>query len=302
MYSLKEALRIFAGAPAEDWEGTIYCFETNAKTALRTNETQGFFACFVFTLVDSGWMTIRYNGRELTFHPDDLYIYSPGLPVTVIATSDDFQGLSLMADEHAAMDEPTLHDLVHIAYLPIVQLNEPKQTLPDGTAGHLAAKMRDIIDYQHSDHIYKAEVMRLLYAVFLLDLHNAQDRAIVHHQVPQRVEEIFIGFIRLLPDHFAEHHDIAFYASGLHISPVYLSRVVRQVSGRTVVDYINQMLLMEASFLLRTSELSISQIADRLHFADTPSFSKFFSRRKGLSPRAFRERSIMSVTEFNHSD
>ena len=288
MYSLKEAIGLFSGDATKEMNGEMYCFETNAATALRTNETQGFFACCVFTLVEKGWLTIRYNGRELTFHPYDLYIYSPGLPVTVIATSDDFHGLSLMADEHAAIDLPTLHDLVHIVYLPIVQLNEPKQTLPSDTARHLAAKMREIIGCLQSDHIYKNEVLRLHYALFLLDLQNAQDRAIVHHQVPQRVEEIFIGFIRLLPDHFAEHHDIPFYASALHISPVYLSRVVRQVTGRTVIDYINQMLLMEASFLLHTSELSINQIADRLHFADAPSFSKFFSRLKGQSPRAYR--------------
>ena len=289
MYSLKDAIGLFSGGTAEDRNAAMYCFESDAVTAMRTNETQGFFACYVFTLVERGWLTIRYNGRNLTFHPDDLYTYSPGLPITVIATSDEFHGLSLMADEHAAIDDPTLHDLVHIAYLPIVQLNEPKQTLPTDTARHLAAKMREIIGYLQSDHIYKAEVLRLLYAVFLLDLQNAQQHAVVHRQVPQRVEEIFIGFIRLLPAHFAEHHDIPFYASALHISPVYLSRVVRQVSGHTVVDYINQMLLMEASFLLRTSELSITQIADRLHFADTPSFSKFFSRQKGQSPRAFRE-------------
>ena len=290
MYSLKDAIGLFSSDEANDCNAAVYCFETDAVTALRTNETHGFFACYVFTLVERGWVTIRYNGRELTFHPYDLYIYSPGHPITVIATSDDFHGLSLMADEHAAIDDPALHDLVHIAYLPIVQLNEPKQTLPPDTAQHLAAKMREIIGHLQSDHIYKNEVLRLLYAVFLLDLQNAQQHAVVHRQVPQRVEEIFIGFIRLLPDHFAEHHDIPFYASALHISPVYLSRVVRQVSGRTVVDYINQMLLMEASFLLRTSELSITQIADRLHFADTPSFSKFFSRLKGQSPKAFRER------------
>jgi len=122
-----------------------------------------------------------------------------------------------------------------------------------------------------------------------LDLQNAQEQAIDNHPVPQRVEELFIDFIRLLPDHFAQHHDIGFYASRLNISKVYLSRIVRQVTGRTVVGYINQMLLMEASFQLRTSQLSISQIADRLHFADTPSFSKFFSRMKGMSPREYRE-------------
>ena len=150
-------------------------------------------------------------------------------------------------------------------------------------------KMKEIIGYIHSDHIYKGEVLRMLYSIFLLDLQNAQQRAIVQRQTPQRVEEIFIGFIRLLPRHFAEHHDIPFYADQLHISPVYLSRVVRQVTGRTVVDYINQMLLMEASFLLQTSQLSITQIADHLHFADTPSFSKFFSRLNGMSPKEYRK-------------
>ena len=149
--------------------------------------------------------------------------------------------------------------------------------------------MREIIAYLHSDHSYKDEVLRMLYTVFLLDVQNAQQLAITRRQTPQRVEEIFIGFIRLLPQHFAEHHDIAFYASRLNISQVYLSRVVRQVTGRTVVDYINQMLLMEASFLLQTSPMSITQIADRLHFADTPSFSKFFSRMKGMSPKEYRK-------------
>ena len=149
-------------------------------------------------------------------------------------------------------------------------------------------RMREIIGYLHSDHLYKKEILRMLYAAFLLDMQNAQQHSITQGKIPPRVEEIFIGFIRLLPHHFAEHHDIAFYASALHITPVYLSRVVRQVTGRTVIDYINQMLVMEASFLLRTSPMSITQIAERLHFADTPSFSKFFLRMKGVNPRRYR--------------
>ena len=294
MFSLKEVLKIFVGneLPIEDWEGSMYCIDINAATVLRINETQGFINCYAFTLVYKGWMTILYNGRELSFNPNDLYTYSPGLPVTVIATSEDFHGLCLMADEHAAIDAPLVHDLVHIATLPVVQLREPKQTLPADAAQHLAEKMREITHYQLSDHIYRTEVLRLLYAIFLLDLQNVQDRTFVQRQIPQRIEEIFIGFIRLLQDNFIEHHDIPYYASSLCISPVYLSRVVRQISGRTVMNYINHMLLMEASFLLRTSKLSIGQISDRLHFSDTPSFSKFFSRMKGMSPREYRESSV----------
>ena len=291
MYTMNEYLPIFVGddLPEKGWDGGMYCFEASASKMFRTNLQHGFVSCFAFMVVDKGWMTIHYNGRNLTLYPNDLYTYSPGLSVTVIATSDDFHGYCLMADEHVTIEAPSIHDLVHLAYLPIVQLHEPKQTLPSDAAQHLLLKMREIISYLHSDHIYKSEVLRMLYSIFLLDLQNAQQRAIVHRQTPQRVEEIFIGFIRLLPRYFVEHHDIAFYADRLHISTVYLSRVVRQVTGRTVVDYINQMLLMEASFLLQTSQMSITQIADHLHFADAPSFSKFFSRLKGVSPKDYRK-------------
>lgn len=274
--------------PTDDWDGKLFCDKTDADRTFLTNRIQGFLAAYTFTLVIQGQLTIVYNDRELMLQADDLFFYSPGMSVTIIAASADYQGLCLLADENATIELTTVRDLVYIAYAPIVQLHEPKLTLPHIEALRLAEKMREIIGYLHLEHLYKAEVLRLLYAVFLLDVQNAQQRAIIHRQTPQRVEEIFIGFIRLLPQYFAEHHDIGFYASALNISSVYLSRVVRQVTGRTVVDYINQMIVMEASFLLRTSTMNITQIADRLHFADTPSFSKFFSRLKGVSPREYR--------------
>ena len=165
MYTLTEYLPIFVGddLPEKGWDSGMYCLETDAAKILRTNLLHGFVSCFGFMLVDKGWMTVHYNGRQLTVHPNDLYTYSPGLPITVVATSDDFHGYCLMADEHVTIEAPSVHDLVHLAYLPIVQLHEPKQTLASDAAQHLAVKMREIIGYLHSDHIYKGEVLRMLY-------------------------------------------------------------------------------------------------------------------------------------------
>ena len=182
MYTLNEYLPVFVGddLPEKGWDSGMYCLETDRAKILRSNLRRGFVSCYAFMLVDKGWMTIHYNGRDLTLHPNDLYTYSPGLPIDVIATSDDFHGLCLMADEHVTIEAPSMRDLVHLAYLPIVQLHEPKQTLASDAAQHLSAKMREIIDCLHSDHIYKGEVLRMLYSIFLLDLQNAQQRAIVH--------------------------------------------------------------------------------------------------------------------------
>ena len=291
MYSLREAWVMMIGQlPFEQWDGRMYCQQTDAAVTFRANKTQGFMAAYSFTLVTEGWLTIVYNGQQLTLQPDDLYIYSPGLEVTVLAASENYRAICLLADEHLTIESPTVHDLVNIAYMPIVYLREPKIALPHDDARRLEDKMHEIIGYLHSDHIYKSKILQMLYAVFLLDVQSAQTKAVSERRVPQRVEDIFIGFIRLLPQHFAEHHDIAFYAAALNISTVYLSRIVRQVTGRTVIDYINQHLLMEASYLLRTTSLSITQIADQLHFADAPSFSKFFSRKKGITPKDYRAR------------
>ncbi|MBQ9641137.1 MAG: helix-turn-helix transcriptional regulator [Bacteroidaceae bacterium] len=291
MYTLKEAWILMHGEPPiKNWDGKMFCSETDAAITYRANETHGYMAAYTFTLVTDGWLDIIYNGHELTLQPDDLYIYSPGLPVTIVSASENYRGICLLADEETTFRTPSVRDLVSLAYNPLVQLHEPKLKLPPDVAHRLSQKMRDIIDIIHTDHIYKNEILQMLYGVFLLDMQSAQDQAFRHHRVPQRVEEIFLDFMRLLPHHFAAHHGIQFYAHRLHITDDYLSRIVRQVTGRTVVDYINQLLLMEASFLLRTTSLSITQIADRLHFADTPSFSKFFSRLKGVSPKKYRSR------------
>ena len=290
MYTLKEWWNVSIGEdPVKDWDGKVYCTPTNAEMTMQTNLTQGFLSCYTFTLVTEGWLAMNYNGIEIHLTKGDLYIYSPGLSVTVLSISQDYRSYCLMVDEHTTLETPSIRDMVSMAYLPIVQLSEPKLSLPHETAALLESRMREIINYLHSDNTYKQQVLRMLYAIFLLDLQNAQDRIIVHRHVPQRIEEIFIGFNRLLPLHFVEHHDIGFYADRLHITSDYLSRVVKRVTGRTVIDYINQMLLMEASFLLRTSKLSIAQIGQRLNFADAPSFTKFFSRLKGMTPKEYRE-------------
>jgi len=290
MYTLEETWNLnYRQPPTTNWDGKMICVELDAQMTFKANKTQGYSLHYSFTLITQGWLTIIYNGRELTLRPNDLYIYSPGLSINIISASKDYNAVSVLVDEKMALEIPTVRNLISIAYQPVLRLSEPKLALPADVAHHLECKFREMIDYFNSEHIYKSQVLQLLFSVLMLDIVNIQGKAISSRQIPQRMEALFINFLRLLPAHFIKHHDILFYADQLHISTAYLSRIVKRITGRTVVDYINQMLAMEAAFLLQTSSLSVAQIADRLHFADTPSFSKFFSRMKGISPREFRE-------------
>ena len=105
----------------------------------------------------------------------------------------------------------------------------------------------------------------------------------------KRAEELFMDFMQMLPQHFVREHGIDFYASALCVTSTYLSRVVREVSGRTVVEYINRMLTMEALWLLENTSLSIDEIAERIHYADSTTFGRFFFRMKGVTPKKYRK-------------
>lgn len=291
MYKLSSFLTDIMGIEAsEKTEMGIYCMEVDTENTFRANQIIGRCACNAIMLVVKGWSSLVYDGRELMLTANDLFVYTPGLTNNILSASTDYQALCLLADEDYTLDTPALRDALRAAYLPFAQQLDPIFALSDTQAQHLAQLMRVIIRYIDSDHLYKPEALRTLYSLFLLDVIDAQNHSKSYKKIPERTEDIFVGFMKLLPQHFVSHRDIEFYASRLNISPTYLSRIVKQFSGRTVMENINQMLLTEAIWLLQQPELNMAQIADKLHFASQSSFTKFFNRMKGISPKAYRNR------------
>ncbi len=293
MYSLKDAWIIMHGRPPfEGWNGRIVCAWTDAEITFRANRTQGFMSAYTFTLVQEGWINIIYNGKHLSLGPNDLYIYSPGMSVTIVSATKNYQGLCLLVDEGMTLENDTVRDMIRLAYLPVVRLHEPKIALSQTAAALIHHRLEDILHYLDSDNPRKTTILEHLYAVFLLELQNELEQSSVTGKEGKTKEDVFIGFLSLLSENFIEHHNILFYAGALNITTTYLSRIVRQMSGRTVIDYVNRLLLMEASFLLRTTNLSIGEISDRLHFSEQAAFSKFFTRLQGESPKKYRRRKV----------
>ncbi len=289
MYKLRDFLTsVLSMSPDDVVSNELYCTEGNTKRTFLTNQMQETLAGYTYTLVHDGWLELLYNDRMLTLQKGDLLIYSPGVQVRIINGSKNYHCVCLMIDEQAALEIPGVRNVIHTAYQPIAELGRPVIHLDDEQAAHFWQHMLEIIRYLHSDHRYLHEALRTLFTQFVLDLMDAMAQNIGPGHMSERATELFIAFMQLLNQHFIEHHAIGFYADRLHITNIHLSRIVRQVTGRTVVDYINQMLLMEASWLLQTSDLSIAAISERLHFSDQSSFGRFFTRMKGINPKRYR--------------
>ena len=83
-------------------------------------------------------------------------------------------------------------------------------------------------------------------------------------------------------------------ADKLHMSKSNLIRVFRKHYGVTPYEYLLSSKIEVAKLLLSTTHLPIREIAVRLCITDEHYFSSLFSKRTGLSPRAFRQQAMKS--------
>jgi len=111
-------------------------------------------------------------------------------------------------------------------------------------------------------------------------------RKISNHQVLDRLEEI-------LNTHFAGEQvslpTVHAIAEKLHMSPNYLSGLLKTLTGQSTQQHIHEKLIEKAKEKLSTTNLSISEIAYALGFEHPQSFSKLFKTKTDLSPVEFRQ-------------
>jgi AraC-like DNA-binding protein len=104
-------------------------------------------------------------------------------------------------------------------------------------------------------------------------------------------EILFSSFCELLAKNYREHKTMTWYAEQLHLTPKYFSSQIMRIIGKSASDWIQEWLLIRAKQLLDTRwDMNIQEISQSLGFEEQASFTRFFRRGAGMSPRQWRER------------
>lgn len=146
--------------------------------------------------------------------------------------------------------------------------NEYHSNIDRFTQGIIIAQIDTLLNY--SERFYNRQFLT---------------RKISNHQVLDRMEN-------LLKAYFSAANGIPtvqYLADSLHVSPKYLSGLLKTLTGLTAQQHIHEKLIEIAKEKLSTSTLSVSEIAYELGFEHSQSFSKFFKSKTQLTPLQFRE-------------
>ena len=102
-------------------------------------------------------------------------------------------------------------------------------------------------------------------------------------------DEVILEAQQWLRDHLSEPESIAELATRLRLSNRTLGRRFKQATGVSPLAYLQNLRVAEARSLLRSSNLSIGEIAWQVGLQDASHFSRLFRRQVGMTPLQYRQ-------------
>jgi AraC family transcriptional regulator, transcriptional activator of pobA len=205
----------------------------------------------------------EFYGSTLLIHPDFLRNYPLGKNIK------NYGFFSYEANEALYLSEKEKVSILQILDQINTELNNP---IDDFSQDVIISYIEVLLNY--SNRFYKRQFIT---------------RKAINHDLLTQMEQ-------LLNDYFDSSEalqkglpTVEHLAEQLHLSPRYLSDMLRSLTGQNAQQHIHEKLIEKAKEKLSTTGLSVSQIAYELGFEHPQSFSKLFKIKTNQSPLEFRQ-------------
>jgi AraC family transcriptional activator of pobA len=244
-------------------------------------------SCYELHLIRQGNATIVIGGKTIELTPGDLLVLMPFQSVEchfpddvvtegLLIESSFYESLSLISTQ-TDVRMPNISQHKDFVY----HLDAEKMVEQSG----IFQQIRKAIQFSH---IYKMEMIRSLVHVCLLFISELPYGHDILGNDFRHKQDIFKIFLHLANNNFRHDRSIQFYADKLNMTTTYLSRIVREISGNTVVEHLHLLTYNEACRLIKSTDMTMGEISDALNFHDQSAFTNFFRLHSGCSPLQYR--------------
>jgi AraC-like DNA-binding protein len=164
---------------------------------------------------------------------------------------------------------------------------------------------KSIFKEDRSDNVDKKQAILLHLQMILVEARRAAKNA-EPVAVPKTFNHIH-GFLALLESAFqvkdagdpVKLKTVSEFADELHVHPNYLNSLVKQQTGKTVREHIQDRMLYEAKSLLLQTDWDINNIGYGLGFSGHAAFTSFFRKKENVSPSVYRKTLLNSGQKVN---
>lgn len=165
----------------------------------------------------------------------------------------------------------------------------PPLSLDEVTFDRLASIIAEMKACLPHEFTYRNRAIGALLQLFLIYCNNSS--SIDSNQLDEDNSNVCIirDFKHLVDNNYTQWHKVNDYANQIHITSKHLSQTVKNYTGKSAKEVIQDRLVLEAKRLLLHTNLSIKEIAYKIGFVEPLHFSGFFKKQVAISPTQFRE-------------
>lgn len=246
------------------------------------------FEGIAFAICVKGNAKIKINLQEYNVEANSIIALLPDSIGQIIEQDEDLviEFLSFSSDfipDIKLMAEINFLEIVpHITYLKL-----DKEMTEDLLDFHSFI----IKQYKYTDRnimVVKSLIESLMYKLlFILRKYNWIKKESL--KILTYNEQMLQQFLKLLFRHYKQERTIKFYASNLNCTPKHLARIIKDASGQTASQWIDEMVITTTKALLKSSGLAVAQISEDLNFANPSFFGTYFKKHTGMTPMQYRQ-------------
>lgn len=242
-------------------------------------------AC-IFAICTEGYMKASINLLDYEIRPNDLIILLPGTIIQFRERTEKvclcFAGFSSTCVGRINMIQSVGDAYPKLMEQPVVPLSEEVCSyLKDYFAILSRASCSET--FEMDPEMADISLQSILTSVRLIYRRYPEANS-----TSNRKKEICRQLIQSITEHYKNERRAQFYADNLGISLQHLSTTVKQVTGKNVLDIIAYIIIMDAKAKLKSTNMTIQEIAYSLNFPSASFFGKYFRRYVGMTPLEFR--------------
>ncbi len=267
------------------------CIAANSASEMEIFRFPSRLDAFIIGVGTEGETSLTSNLQEFRLKKNSLFIFNPK-DILQVQSNDRFKA-------HLIVITPDFLKRINIDTKRMMPLFLQFGSLPCMELTHAESQsLRSFIsmveqelkgpETDFSSEIIGGLIAATIYKVGDTLTHYLTEHPEVDSPMHNRAEEYFKQFTELLGEHYKHERSVGFYARQLCITPKYLTTLIKRISGKSVSEWIDNYVILEAKTLLKYSNMSVQEIAYYLNFPNQSFFGSYFKRNAGMSPSQYK--------------
>ena len=160
--------------------------------------------------------------------------------------------------------------------------------IADEKFADLQSYYRFIYKESKEESKYRLEIIQSIFYALILEILAEYEKVFEVGDTTSDIKANNLSdrFFRLLATNYKTNRSVKFYADKLNLTPKYLSTAIKRVTGRPILDWIHEAILIDAKMLLRTTDMTVQEISEQLNFSSPSAFVQFFKKHTGKTPKS----------------